>query len=283
MTTARASHVPQPRLLAQPRCAGFFSRQIAAGRALHLANPHAFGRGRTRWVQPNRCDLARLGLRDRLRAMSSLLVLASASPRRIAMLQRAGVPHSVYPVEIDETPQPGESAEALVLRLSQEKADAAALRVARETGEADATPILAADTVVVAQAEGQPSLLGKPPHAGAARQMLGLLSGTTHRVVTGYHLRLPTDASGRVLRVQRWVSTEVDVKCLRPVEVEGYLRSEEWRGKAGGYALQGLFSCFVTAIRGSYDNVVGLPLPAVLDDLLAAGLLPAGWPDWKPH
>jgi septum formation protein len=215
--------------------------------------------------------------------MSSLLVLASASPRRIAMLQKAGVPHAVYPVEIDETPHPGELAEALVLRLSQEKADAAALRVGRDTGAVDSTPILAADTVVVALSDGQPSLLGKPPHAGAARQMLGLLSGATHRVVTGYHLRLPRTNDGRVPRVQRAVSTEVDVRPLLPVEVEGYLRSEEWRGKAGGYALQGLFSCFVTAIRGSYENVVGLPLAAVLEDLRAAALLPVAWPDWKPQ
>lgn len=199
------------------------------------------------------------------------------------MLQKSGVPHAVYPVEIDETPRPFESAEALVLRLSQEKADAAALRVARDSGGAESTPILAADTVVVAMSEGQPSLLGKPPHAGAARQMISLLSGATHRVVTGYHLRMAQASDGSVSRVQRAVSTDVDVRPLRPDEIEGYLRSEEWRGKAGGYALQGLFSCFVTAIRGSYENVVGLPLAAVLEDLRATNLLPAGWPDWKPQ
>lgn len=210
-----------------------------------------------------------------------MLILASASPRRIAMLQRAAVPHAVYPVEVDETPLPNESAEALVLRLSQSKADAAAVRVVQDTGNTHAPPILAADTVVVGMAGGQPVLLGKPEHAGAARQMLALLSGGTHRVVTGYQIRRHAE-DGRLVRVQAAISTEVDVRALRPPEIDGYLRSEEWRGKAGGYALQGLFACFVMAIRGSYENVVGLPLAQVLEDLRAAGVLPAAWPDWRP-
>ena len=214
--------------------------------------------------------------------MSSLLVLASASPRRIALLQRAAVPHAVYPVDIDESPHPGEGAEELVLRLSQGKADAAAVRVARDTESAIPAPILAADTMVVAQPGTQPTLLGKPPHAGAARQMLGLLSGATHQVVTGYHLRYHRPSDGALVRVARAIVTDVDVRPLREPDVEGYLRSEEWRGKAGGYALQGLFACFITAVRGSYENVVGLPLCHVLEDLHAASLLPAGWPDWKP-
>src|SRR5262245_15681151 len=111
--------------------------------------------------------------------MASLLVLASASPRRTDLLRRAGIPHAVQPVDIDETPATGESAESLVVRVSQAKADAAAAR------GSDELPILAADTIVVASPETQPALLGKPPHEGAARQMLMLLSGATHRVVTG--------------------------------------------------------------------------------------------------
>jgi septum formation protein len=214
--------------------------------------------------------------------MSPLLILASASPRRIAMLQRAAVPHAVYPVEVDETPFPGESAEALVLRLSQSKADAAAVRVAQDTAHPTAPPILAADTVVVAMSEGKSGLLGKPEHAGAARQMLNLLSGATHRVVTGYQIRRHREEDGSLVRIQAAISTEVDVRPLLPAEIDGYLRSEEWRGKAGGYALQGLFACFVTAIRGSYENVVGLPLAQVLEDLRASALLPPNWPDWRP-
>src|SRR5262245_14425548 len=150
----------------------------------------------------------------------SLLVLASASPRRIEMLQRAAVPHAVHPVDVDETPEVGESPAALVLRLSQLKADAAAARL----GTADAgRPILGADTIVVAAPDSQAALLGKPPHEGAARQMLLLLSGATHQVVTGYHLRY-RDPSGELCRLSRHVVTEVDVRPIAPAELDGYLR-----------------------------------------------------------
>jgi len=209
--------------------------------------------------------------------MSSLLVLASASPRRIDMLRRAAVPHAVYPVDVDETPLVGESGESLVLRLSQLKADAAA---ARSGGDA---PILGADTIVIATPQTQPALLGKPPHEGAARQMLSLLSGTTHHVMTGYHLRYRDPQDGTLRRVSRAEITEVDVRPLSESELAGYLHSEEWRGKAGGYAIQGRFACFVQAVRGSFDNVVGLPLCAVLSDLRLGGLLPAEWPTWQPQ
>src|SRR4051812_38510027 len=113
----------------------------------------------------------------------SLLVLASASPRRIEMLKRAAISHAVHPVDVDETPLVGESPESMVARVSQLKGDAAA----RRAGEA--VPILSADTIVVATPADQPTLLGKPPHEGAARQMLLLLSGGTHKVLTGYYLR----------------------------------------------------------------------------------------------
>jgi septum formation protein len=206
----------------------------------------------------------------------SLLVLASASPRRIEMLKRAAIPHAVHPVDIDETPAVGESGPALVARLSQEKGDAAARRAGEDA------PILSADTIVVATPDAQPSLLGKPPHEGAARQMLLLLSGGTHQVMTGYSLRYRDPRDGTLRRLQRVVTTEVDVRALHPEELSGYLRSEEWRGKAGAYAIQGRFASFVTALRGSFDNVVGLPLCQVIEDLRAAELLPAGWPTWSP-
>ena len=204
----------------------------------------------------------------------SLLVLASASPRRIEMLHRAAILHAVHPVDIDESPAVGESGEALVARLSRQKAEAAVRRVGEEA------PILAADTIVVATPKTAPSLLGKPPHEGAARQMLRLLSGATHCVLTGYHLRYRKD--GDVKNLSRIVSTEVDVRQLRPVEIDGYLRSEEWRGKAGAYAIQGRFASFITEVRGSFDNVVGLPLCQVLEDLRTAELLAADWPAWNP-
>src|SRR6185295_8864316 len=138
--------------------------------------------------------------------MSCLLVLASASPRRIDMLRRAGVPHAVQPVDIDETPEVGESADALVARVSQAKADAAAERIHDDQGAA----ILAADTIVVATPKTAPTLLGKPPHEGAARQMLQLLSGSTHAVLTGFHLRYRDPRDGTLRRVTRAVTTEVD-------------------------------------------------------------------------
>ncbi len=208
--------------------------------------------------------------------MSISLVLATASPRRIDMLRRAGVPHAVHAVDIDETPAVGENPEALVLRLSQSKADAAAARAG------NAATILAADTMVVATPDTHPTLLGKPDHEGAARQMLHLLSGTTHNVLTGYHLRFGNADDGSLRRISRVVTTAVDVRPLLSEEITGYLRSEEWRGKAGGYAIQGRFACFVSAIRGSYENIVGLPLCQVLEDLRRAEVLKADWPTWMP-
>ena len=201
-----------------------------------------------------------------------MLVLASSSPRRIEMLRGAAIPHAVWPVDVDETPLVGESAEAMVLRLSQNKADAAAPRAP------SGSPVLGADTIVVAEG----ALLGKPPHEGAARQMLAMLSGKSHEVVTGYHLRYPDGKDGTLRRCGRAVRTQVTVRALQPAEIEGYLRSQEWRGKAGGYAIQGHFSCFVDSIAGSYENVVGLPLCQVIVDLQQAGILLSQWPTWQP-
>ena len=204
------------------------------------------------------------------------LVLASASPRRIDMLKMAAVPHAVWPVDLDESPLVGETAAALVARLSQAKADAAALRAFKERGRE--SPVLAADTMVTIGG----ALLGKPPHEGAARQMMLMLSGATHQVLTGYHLRYLDHSDGSLRRVHRVVTTDVCVRALTTEEITAYLRSEEWRGKAGGYAIQGRFGSFIQSVQGSYDNVVGLPLCQVLEDLRAAGLLPESWPTWNP-
>lgn len=201
----------------------------------------------------------------------SLLCLASASPRRISLLQGAGVPHSVWPVDIDETPEIGEAPDALVRRLSQQKADAAAVHVGPDA------PVLGADTIVFAGG----AILGKPAHEGAARQMLQILSGGAHDVLTGYHLRY-RGPGGELMRVTRVLRTEVEVRPLSEREVDGYLRSDEWRGKAGAYGLQGRFGTFVRGVRGSIDSVIGLPLCQVIEDLLAAGLLPPEWPTWAP-
>lgn len=187
------------------------------------------------------------------------------------MLAAAAIPHCVWPVDIDETPQIGESPAALVTRLAEQKAAAAAKLCPRDS------PILAADTIVTIEG----ALLGKPPHEGAARQMLQLLSGKTHEVLTGYHLRHPL-ADGQLSQQSRVVTTQVTVRALQDQEIVGYLRSEEWRGKAGAYAVQGRFGCFIRAVNGSYDSVVGLPLCQVLEDLLEHGVLPPTWPGWRP-
>lgn len=207
-----------------------------------------------------------------------LLVLASASPRRMDLLKAAGIPHAVRPTDVDESPQIGEAPRLLAARISQAKADAAA--AAAGGADVGVGVILAADTIVVAGEGAGECTLGKPPHEGAARQMLLLLSGGVHRVLTGTHLRF-LDAAGQPRRLSRVVETEVEVRPLRPHEIDAYLRSQEWRGKAGGYAIQGRFSCFVRGIKGSYDNVVGLPVCQVIEDLQEAGLLPGGWPAWR--
>lgn len=184
------------------------------------------------------------------------------------LLERAGIVHQVYPVNVDETPQPREAPEALVARLARSKAEAAALLCG------DKIPILGADTMVFCDG----SLLGKPPHEGAARQMMQRLAGKIHHVLTGYHVRY-INHDGQLCFIDRVVSTEVEVKPFTEQEIQAYLITEEWRGKAGGYAIQGRFSCFVRAICGNYDNIVGLPICPLREDLLAHGLLSAP-PAW---
>ena len=180
------------------------------------------------------------------------LVLASGSPRRIELLQQAGIePHRICPADIDETPQRAEQPRSLAKRLSKEKAEKAYATLASEEGfERDAF-ILAADTVV---AVGR-RILPKAELLEEAENCLRLLSGRSHRVYTGLCLITP---AGKIR--QRLVDTRVRFKRLSREEMESYLASGEWRGKAGGYAIQGLAGTFVVKLVGSYPNVVGLPL-----------------------
>jgi len=179
------------------------------------------------------------------------LVLASGSPRRLGLLNQAGLePDSLEPVEIDESPERGELPRTLAVRLAREKAEAAILRV-RNREEIKNAYVLGADTVV---AVGR-RILPKPEMLEEAAACLRLLSGRTHRVYTGVCLVTPRDA----LRT-RLVETRVRFKRLSSEDLESYLASGEWRGKAGGYAIQGLAGSFVTKLVGSYTNVVGLPL-----------------------
>jgi septum formation protein len=180
------------------------------------------------------------------------LVLASGSPRRIELLQQAGIePHRICPADIDETPQRAEQPRSLAKRLSREKAEKALAALSSEEGwERDAF-ILAADTVV---AVGR-RILPKAELLEDATGCLRLLSGRSHRVYTGLCLITP---AGKIR--QRLVDTRVRFKRLSRDEMESYLASGEWRGKAGGYAIQGLAGTFVVKLVGSYTNVVGLPL-----------------------
>jgi septum formation protein len=194
-----------------------------------------------------------LGRRDDGSASRSglRLVLGSASPRRLQLLAQIGVkPDAVLPAEIDESPRPREEPRALAERLAGEKALASA---AIAGASADLAPCLtlAADTVVGVGRR----ILPKCETRDEAELCLDLLSGRGHRVFTGLAL---ITASGAARR--RLVETRLRFKRLSRSEIEAYLMSGEWRGKAGGYAIQGLAGAFVERLVGSYSNVVGLPL-----------------------
>jgi len=174
------------------------------------------------------------------------LVLASASPRRLQLLAQIGVtPDQVISTDIDETPLKGETPRLLALRLARAKAEAV---------KADGALVLAADTVV---AVGR-RILPKAETEAEARDCLALLSGRTHRVFTGVAL-CRRDAGGPLLRT-RLVETRVTLKRLSSNEIEAYIASGEWKGKAGGYGVQGLAARYITHIVGSYSSIVGLPL-----------------------
>jgi septum formation protein len=174
------------------------------------------------------------------------LILASASPRRAAILRDAGYHFTVLSSAVDETPYPEESPEDLVLRLAQSKADLAA---ARSVGPAI---LIAADTEVVL--DGQ--IFGKPRSSEDARRMLQKLSGRTHTVLTGVALvRLPN-----VERLTFVESTLVEFAPLSDEEITRYLSTGEPHDKAGAYAIQGYAGRYIPRIAGCYFNVVGLPL-----------------------
>jgi len=171
------------------------------------------------------------------------LVLASASPRRLALLAQIGiVPDQVISPDIDETPLRDELPRDYARRLARAKADAVAMPDAF---------VLAADTVVAAGRR----ILPKAESEAATRRCLALLSGRRHRVITAVVLRAPNGRSG-----ERIVQSVVTFARLSPQQIEAYLASDEWRGKAGGYAIQGKAAAFIPFVSGSYSNVVGLPL-----------------------
>jgi septum formation protein len=188
------------------------------------------------------------------------LILASASPRRRELLDQLGVQCQVEPARIDEAQYPGEAPAGYVQRLAQEKALAVSARFC-----AAEYVVLAADTTVVIDE----TLLGKPHDKDEAMGMLSRLSGRWHTVFTGVCVR---SASGMHSEV---VATEVEFVTLSPAVCEAYLATSEAWDKAGGYGIQGLGGAFVRAIRGSYSNVVGLPLYETWQLLSAHGIATA--------
>jgi septum formation protein len=191
-----------------------------------------------------------------------LLVLASASSRRLALLEQVGIePDALRPASIDESPKKGEQPRTYAQRLARSKAQTAKERLEREPQLAGAF-VLAADTVVAVSRK----IIGKPEYLNEAAAALQTLSGRSHRVYTSVCLVTP---SGAVK--MRTVETRVRFKRLSPAELDSYLACGEWRGKAGGYAIQGIAGAFVQKIVGSYSNVVGLPLIEVVQLLTGEG------------
>jgi septum formation protein len=184
------------------------------------------------------------------------LVLASASPRRLALLAQIGrTPDRVIPADIDETPHPRELPRVLAVRLAHAKARAVA-------AQAPGAIVLAADTVVACGRR----ILPKAESEAEARACFALLSGRRHRVYGGIAVIAP---DGRVW--QRCVVTMVRFARLTPADIDSYIAGGEWHGKAGAYAIQGAAAAFIPDIAGSYSNVVGLCLHETAKLLRAAG------------
>ena len=188
------------------------------------------------------------------------IVLASASPRRSALLEKVGVHCQVIPSDTDEVLIAEETAEAHAVRLSRDKA----LEVARRQPVAGRW-FIGSDTIVVLDG----ALLGKPADAAAARSMLNSLSGRRHRVISGYAVH--DRVSGRT--ISDAVVTKVFFKKLTSREIEGYIATGEPFDKAGAYAIQGIGAFMVPRIDGSYTNVVGLPLCEIIAALEELGAI----------
>lgn len=194
--------------------------------------------------------------------MRPLLYLASASPRRSALLRQIGVAHAVLVAAVDEAERPGETPEEYVERLALEKARATS-RLAHDP----TTAVLAADTTVVLDG----ALLGKPCDRTDALAMLARLSGRTHRVLTAVAL------IARGAEQVRTSASEVRFRDIDADERAAYWETGEPRDKAGAYAIQGYGAVFVAELRGSYSGVMGLPLHETAQLLRGAGIR-----HWEP-
>ncbi len=186
------------------------------------------------------------------------LILASASPRRSELLRRMGLDFAVIPSGADEALRGGETPREHVLRLAEEKA----LAIARRHPDAW---VLGADTAVIVNGE----ILGKPQSVAEAREMLGKLSGREHEVLTGFSIVRQKTGT----RIREAVESTVRFREIAGDELTWYTVSEEPYDKAGAYAVQGMGAFFIREIRGSWTNVVGLPLCEVVDALKRAGAI----------
>jgi septum formation protein len=196
------------------------------------------------------------------RAWRPRLVLASASPRRLELLQQIGIePDALLPADLDETPRKNELPRSLAVRLAEEKTGAAG-RIAASRPELAGAYIIGADTVVSVGRR----ILPKCEIVAEAAQSLRLLSGRAHRIHTAVCLITPKGRARHKL-----VETRLRLKRLSASEIEAYLGSGEWRGKAGGYAIQGLAGAFAQKLIGSYSAVAGLPLYETMSLLAGEG------------
>ena len=183
------------------------------------------------------------------------LILASSSPRRKKLLKQVGLRFEVVPSEVEEKVKDGENPVEHVLRLAEEKAS----NVANNSKD---SWVIAADTIVLVNGE----ILGKPVRKQEAYQMLLKLSGKEHRVITGFCIL----NTGNGESIKESVETTVTFKELTEEEIQRYIKTRESFDKAGGYAIQGKGSFMVRGIKGSYTNVVGLPICEVVEALQRA-------------
>ncbi len=188
----------------------------------------------------------------------SRLVLASASPRRRALLELAGFRFTVEPAVVDEAPRPGEAPEALARRLAEAKAQRVAER------QAGGAVVLAADTVV--HRDGR--VFDKPSDAAEAERTLLALAGGDHLVTTAFCVLGPSG-----MRSQQ-VTSRVRFRPFGPGTARRYVATGEPLDKAGAYGIQGLGAVLVASVEGSYTNVVGLPMDEVVAALAACGVRP---------
>ena len=186
------------------------------------------------------------------------LILASSSPRRRDLLRQIGLRFEVIPSSVKEEKEDGEDPISHVLRLAQEKA----LDILHKV---ENSWVIGADTIVFVNGE----ILGKPSEVQEAYQMLKKLSNREHKVITGFYVI--DSESGK--SIKRHVETAVMMKKLTHEEINGYIKTEEPFDKAGGYAIQGIGSFMVRGIKGSYTNVVGLPVCELVEDLERLGAL----------